>query len=231
MSIEAFLLKKPEMKIDADQSEQAFAAFLSISHKRPKKRLICLCGKYDNRIDNIGRGREQCYGPPMSPSSAAADQRLTLALYQPEIPQNAGTMLRLCACLGVDAAIVEPASFPASDRHFRRAGLDYLDHVAIRRHDSWRAFEAWRATTGRRLLLLTTKGGVPHVDFAFRPDDIVMVGRESAGAPDEVHAAAEAELRIPMREDLRSLNVAVAAAMALGEALRQTGGFSKGALA
>lgn len=154
--------------------------------------------------------------------------RLALALFQPEIPQNAGTMLRTCACLGVEAAIVEPASFPVSDRHFRRAGLDYLDAVDIARHASWRAFEDWRATTGRRLLLLTTKAATAHVDFAFRPDDILMVGRESAGVPDEVHARADAQLRIPMRENLRSLNVAVAAALVLGEALRQTGGFAKG---
>lgn len=167
---------------------------------------------------------------PSFPCSAAPP-RLALALYQPEIPQNAGTILRTCACLDVEAAIVEPASFPTSDRHFRRAGLDYLDDVAIHRHASWRAFEDWRATTGRRLLLLSTKGATAHVDFAFRPDDILMVGRESAGAPDEVHAAADAELRIPMRENLRSLNVAVAAALVLGEALRQTGAFSGGVLA
>lgn len=148
--------------------------------------------------------------------------KLTLALYQPDIPQNAGTMLRLCACLGIDAAIVEPAGFPVSDRHFRRAGMDYLDHVDIARHVSFPAFEAWRRTTGRRLALLTTQGETPYAEFAFRPDDIVMVGRESAGAPPEVHAAADARLVVPIRKELRSLNVAVAAAMVIGEALRQT---------
>ena len=149
---------------------------------------------------------------------------LMLALYQPDIPQNAGTMLRACACLGVSAAIVEPAGFPVSDRHFRRAGMDYLDHVEIARHVSLAAFEDWRRAAGRRLVLLTTKAAVPYTGFAFRPDDVLMVGRESAGVPDEVHAAADARIVIPIRSELRSLNVAVAAAMALGEAIRQTGG-------
>ncbi len=148
---------------------------------------------------------------------------LTLALFQPDIPQNAGTMLRACACLGVSAAIIEPAGFPTTDKHFRRAGMDYLDHVDIARHASWRAFEAWRGPSGRRLVLLTTRGETAYTDFAFRPDDILMVGRESAGAPEDVHAAADARIIIPVRHGLRSLNVAVAACMALGEALRQTG--------
>jgi tRNA (cytidine/uridine-2'-O-)-methyltransferase len=151
-----------------------------------------------------------------------------LALYQPDIPQNAGTMLRLCACLGLDAALIGPAGFPVSDRHFRRAGMDYLDHVDIAFHLSWRAFEDWRATKGRRLALLSTRGETNYTDFVFEPGDIVMVGRESAGAPEEVHASAQARLRVPLRAGLRSLNVAVAAAMVLGEALRQTGGFPQG---
>ena len=149
---------------------------------------------------------------------------LTLALYQPDIPQNCGTMLRMCACLGVSAAIIEPAGFPVSDRHFRRAGMDYLDSVAIDRHASWRAFEAWRAAGTRRLILLTTAGAMPYTDFAYAPDDILMVGRESAGVPEEVHACADARIVIPIRAGLRSLNVAVSAAMVLGEALRQTAG-------
>lgn len=157
---------------------------------------------------------------------SSADSSLCLALFQPEIPQNAGTMLRLCACLGVEAALIEPAGFPTSDRHFRRAGLDYLDHVRIVRHDSWRAFDDWRATSGRRLLLLSTRGATPYFDCAFRVNDILMVGRETAGASPEAHEAADATLRIPMRRNLRSLNVAVAAAMVLGEALRQIGGFA-----
>lgn len=153
-----------------------------------------------------------------------APTRLALALYQPDIPQNAGTMLRACACLGVDAAIVEPAGFPVSDRHFRRAGMDYLEHVDIARHVSFAAFENWRRAEGRRLVLLTTQGATPYLDFAFRPDDVLMVGRESAGVPPDVHAAADARIVVPIRPELRSLNVAVAAAMALGEAIRQTRG-------
>ncbi len=150
---------------------------------------------------------------------------ITLALYQPDIPQNCGTMLRLCACLGLGAAIVEPAGFPTSDRHFRRAGLDYLDALPIARHSSFAAFEAWRGAQAPipRLVLLSTRAAVAYTDFAFRPTDILMVGRESAGVPDAVHAAADARVVISMRPPLRSLNVAVAAAMVLGEALRQVG--------
>ena len=148
---------------------------------------------------------------------------LALALYQPDIPQNCGTMLRLCACLGVEASIIEPAGFPVSDRHFRRSGMDYLDAVTVTRHVSWRAFEDWRAPTGRRLVLLSTSAALPFTDFSFAPGDILMVGRESAGAPAEVHEAADARILIPIRPGMRSLNVAVCAAMALGEALRQTG--------
>lgn len=153
---------------------------------------------------------------------------LRLALYQPDIPQNCGTMLRACACLGVTAAIIEPAGFPVSDRHFRRSGMDYLDSVTIERHMSWRAFQEWRsaartAAGGPRLILLTTKGAARYTDIAYRPDDILMVGRESAGVPDDVHAAADERVVIPVAAGLRSLNVAVSAAMVLGEALRQTG--------
>jgi tRNA (cytidine/uridine-2'-O-)-methyltransferase len=156
-------------------------------------------------------------------SPATPSGRLTLALYQPDIPQNAGTMLRTCACLGVDAAIIEPAGFPVSDRHFRRAGMDYLDHVPIDRHVSFAAFEDWRARQGRRLVLLTTKGAVDYRGFGYQPGDILMVGRESAGVPDHVHDAADARVVIPIRQGLRSLNVAVAGTMVLGEALRQLG--------
>jgi tRNA (cytidine/uridine-2'-O-)-methyltransferase len=148
-----------------------------------------------------------------------------LALYQPDIPQNTGTMLRLAACLGVPVAIIEPAGFDVSDRNFRRAGLDYLDQVAIARHPSWRAFEAWRVGDGRRLVLATTKAATAYTDFAYRPEDVILLGRESAGVPEEVHAAADARLMIPMRPGLRSLNVAVAAAMLLGGVLRQTASF------
>ncbi|MEP9375268.1 tRNA (cytidine(34)-2'-O)-methyltransferase [Aquabacter sp. CN5-332] len=150
---------------------------------------------------------------------------MILALYCPDIAQNAGTCLRTGACLGVPVHIIEPAGFPVGNAAFRRAGMDYLDHVDFERHSSFAAFEARRRQEGRRLVLFTTKGARPFHDFAFRPDDALLFGRESAGVPDEVHAAADARLVIPLRSGLRSLNVAVAAGMALAEALRQTGLF------
>jgi tRNA (cytidine/uridine-2'-O-)-methyltransferase len=150
---------------------------------------------------------------------------MQIALFEPDIAQNTGTILRLAACLGVEAHIVEPAGFPTSDRAFRRAGMDYLDRVSLMRHVSWSAFEAWRRTQGHRLLLFTTKAAVSYLDHAYRPDDILLFGRESAGVPEAVHAEADVRLVIPMRPGLRSINVAMAAAMAVGEALRQTKGF------
>ncbi len=147
---------------------------------------------------------------------------MRIALYQPDIPQNTGTILRLCACLGIEAHIIAPAGFPTSDRAFRRAGMDYLDAVALVRHSSWEAFATWRRAQGVRLLLFTTAATLSYLDYRYRADDVLLFGRESAGVPAEVHAAAEARLRIPIRPGLRSLNVAVAAAMAAGEALRQT---------
>jgi tRNA (cytidine/uridine-2'-O-)-methyltransferase len=153
---------------------------------------------------------------------------MRIALYEPDIPQNTGTILRLAACLGVAAHIIEPAGFPVSDRAFRRAGMDYLDQVAIERHASFAAFAAWRAQAGLRLVLFTTAAATSYLDHAFHGDDVLLFGRESAGVPEAVHAAAQARVVIPMRPGLRSLNVAMAAAMALGEALRQTGGFPAG---
>lgn len=149
---------------------------------------------------------------------------MRLALYQPDIPQNAGTILRMAACLGVPVDIIEPAGFQFSDRHFRRAGLDYAQRAMVRRHPNWAAFAAQREG-GARLLLLTTRAEMAYTRFPFGADDVLLVGRESAGVPDEVHAAADARLRIPMVAGARSLNVAVAAAMVLGEALRQTEGW------
>jgi tRNA (cytidine/uridine-2'-O-)-methyltransferase len=146
---------------------------------------------------------------------------LWLALYEPDIAQNAGAMLRTCACLGVRAALIEPAGFPISDRHFRRSGMDYLDQVAIERHISWGAFSQWRRAAGKRLVLLTTRADQTLWDFDFQANDVIMVGRESAGVPREVHDEADARVRIAIRPALRSLNVSVAAAMALGEAMRQ----------
>lgn len=147
---------------------------------------------------------------------------MRIALFQPDIPQNTGTILRLCACLAVEAHIIEPAGFPVSDRHFRRAGMDYLDQVTIVRHDSWSKFQQWRIENGLRLVLFTTKGARAYLDHRYGDTDILLFGRESAGVPDHVAAAADARLVIPVRSGLRSLNVAMAAAMALGEALRQT---------
>jgi tRNA (cytidine/uridine-2'-O-)-methyltransferase len=150
---------------------------------------------------------------------------LRLALYQPDIPQNTGTLLRMAACLGAAVEIIEPAGFDVSDRHLRRSGLDYLDRVTVTRHRSWDAFSDWRRAENIRLVLATTQGALPYTGFAYRDGDCLLMGRESAGVPDAVHAAADARVVVPIRPDLRSLNVAVCAAMILGEALRQTGGF------
>ncbi len=156
--------------------------------------------------------------------SAPSDQPapdLRLALYQPDIPQNTGTLLRTGACLSVAVDLIEPAGFAVTDRNLRRAGLDYLDEAMLTRHDDWSAFDAARRSAGRRLVLLTTRGATDYRDFAFMPDDVIMVGRESAGVPDTVHETADARLIVPMRPGLRSLNVAIAAALVVGEALRQ----------
>ncbi len=146
---------------------------------------------------------------------------MRIALYEPDIPQNTGTILRLGACLGLESHIIEPAGFPTSDRAFRRAGMDYLDQVALVRHASWDDFEAWRRAAGARLVLFTTRAPQSYLDHAFREDEVLLFGRESAGVPDRVYEAADARLRIPLRAGLRSLNVAMACAMAAGEALRQ----------
>ncbi len=149
---------------------------------------------------------------------------MRIALYQPDIPQNAGTIMRTAACLGLAVDLIEPAGFDASDRSLRRAGLDYLAHLDLRRHESWAAFQQWRAAQSipQRLVLLTTKATTPFTAATFAPSDILLLGRESAGVPDAVHDSADLRVRIPMRPGLRSLNVAVAAAMITAEALRQT---------
>ena len=149
-----------------------------------------------------------------------------VALYEPDIPQNTGTILRLCACVGLAAHIIEPAGFPVTDRAFRRAGMDYLDAVELARHASFADFETWRRAQGLRLVLLTTAAERSYLDFTYTERDVLLLGRESAGVPQAVHEAADARLRIPMRGGLRSLNVAIAAAMVAGEAVRQTGGSS-----
>lgn len=150
-----------------------------------------------------------------------------LALYQPDIPQNTGTILRMAACLGVAVDVIGPTGFDMTDRALRRAGLDYLAHVDLARHVSFAAFEVKCHSQGRRLVLLTTRAEVDHTAFQFRPHDILMLGRESAGVPETVHRAAQARIRVPMQPGLRSLNIAVAAAIVLGEALRQTDGFGR----
>lgn len=144
---------------------------------------------------------------------------MRLVLYEPDIPQNTGTLFRLAACLGLAVDLIEPCGFLMDDRRLRRAGMDYLDRVEIVRHRSWQAYQ--QAPRGR-LVLLTTRGEWAYTAFAFQAGDSLMVGRESAGAPPEVHEAADARVFVPMRPGLRSINVALAAAMVLGEALRQT---------
>ncbi|MBU1315065.1 MAG: tRNA (cytidine(34)-2'-O)-methyltransferase [Alphaproteobacteria bacterium] len=147
---------------------------------------------------------------------------LRIALYQPDIPGNTGTILRLAACLGLGVDIIEPAGFDISDRNLKRAGMDYLASVALTRHVDWQAFESWRAASGRRLVLASTKAAVPYVEHAFLPEDVLLFGRESAGVPNHVHDAADARILIPMVDGQRSINVAMSAAMIAGEALRQT---------
>src|SRR5258707_2649148 len=143
-------------------------------------------------------------------------------LYQPDIPQNAGALLRLAACLGVAVDIVEPCGFIFDDRRLRRAGMDYLGKVDLVRHAGWDAYRA--AAGGSRLVLLTTRAADSYADFVFRADDRLLLGRESAGVPDAIHESADARLKVPMRPGLRSLNVALAGAIVLAEALRRTGG-------
>ena len=151
---------------------------------------------------------------------------MRLALYQPDIPPNTGTLRRLGACLGIPIDVIEPCGFPFSDRSFRRAALDYLEHAEYARHVSWEAFhDVLREHPDARLILLTTKVDMRYVDFRFKPNDTLMVGRETAGVEDKIHQAADARIRIPMVPGARSINVAIAAAMVLGEAIRQVEGF------
>jgi len=149
---------------------------------------------------------------------------MRLALYQPDIPQNAGTMLRLAACLGVAVDLIEPAGFVMTDKHLRRAGMDYLEHTELVRHRSWQAYIDQPARQGR-LILLTTRASDDYIDFRYAKDDTLMVGRESDGVPDAVRQFVDGAVRVPMVAHMRSLNVAVTAAMVLGEALRQTNQF------
>ena len=152
---------------------------------------------------------------------------MRIALYEPDIPQNTGTILRLCACLGIEAHIIEPSGFPVTDRAFRRAGMDYIDNVSIARHGSFAAFEAWRRRERLQLVLLTTAAERSYLDHKFTASQVLLFGRESAGVPATVHERADVRLRIPMQSGMRSLNIAVAAAMVTGEALRQTRDFAR----
>jgi tRNA (cytidine/uridine-2'-O-)-methyltransferase len=149
-----------------------------------------------------------------------------LALYQPDIANNTGTLIRLGACLGTTIHIIHPTGFIFSAKSLARAGLDYVDHAAVREHASWAQFDTWRRGENRRLVLLTTKAETSAYAVAYEPNDILMVGRESAGVPDAVADAADVRVRIPMRSGLRSINVALAATLILGEAKRQTDGFT-----
>lgn len=148
---------------------------------------------------------------------------MRLALYEPDIPQNLGAFIRLAACLGTPLDIIEPCGFPVDDKRIRRAAMDYYDLAQLRRHDSWAAFQ--RDRLPGRLVLLTTSGAIALPQAIFRPDDTLLLGRESAGVPAEVHAAADLRVRVPLQKGARSLNVALAAAMVLSDALRQTSGF------
>jgi tRNA (cytidine/uridine-2'-O-)-methyltransferase len=148
---------------------------------------------------------------------------IEIALFQPDIAPNAATIIRMAACLGLKVTIIEPAGFAWTDSSFKRAGLDYLDRAVVRRSPSWQAFR--EETKTRRLVLLSTKATLPYSQFGFTGTDIILTGQESAGVPEEVHEAVEARILIPMKPGERSLNVSLACAMAIGEALRQTAGF------
>jgi tRNA (cytidine/uridine-2'-O-)-methyltransferase len=171
-----------------------------------------------------GRASANLAHGPCERENDGRDQ-MRLALYQPDIPQNAGTILRLGACLGVPVDVIGPAGFDISDRALRRAALDYLAHADLTRHESWEAFCRWRVERSpHRLVLVSAHAQLSYLSFEFASTDVLLLGRESGGVPPTVARAADAAVRIPIRAGLRSLNVAVAAAMVLGEALRQTGG-------
>lgn len=147
---------------------------------------------------------------------------INIALYQPDIPQNLGAMMRLCACMGAPLHIIEPCGFPFDERKIRRSGMDYIEHVNYTRHNAWDDFKA--STNGQRVILMTTKGAMPYTDFEFQDGDILLAGQESAGVPEDIHKAAHARIVIPMAGQARSLNIVNATSMILGEALRQTKG-------
>lgn len=151
---------------------------------------------------------------------------IRIALYQPDIPGNTGTILRLAACLGLGVDLIEPAGFDVSDRNLKRAGMDYLAMAALTRHVNFERFDEGLRVENRRLILASTKAALPYTEFAFEPGDTLLFGRESAGVPESVHERADHRVLIPMVEGQRSINLAVSVAMIVGEALRQTGGFA-----
>lgn len=146
---------------------------------------------------------------------------MKLALYQPDIAQNLGTTLRTAACFGADVEVIAPCGFPFDDRKIRRAGMDYIDHVNYKLHDSWDDFKNWAANNSRRIVLLSSKATCIYTDFSFQPDDILLAGRESAGVPDDVAEYCQHKVTIPMQPAMRSLNVAISVAIVLSEAMRQ----------
>lgn len=151
---------------------------------------------------------------------------IRIALYQPDIPGNTGTILRLAACLGLGVDLIEPAGFDVSDRNLKRAGMDYLAMAALTRHVNFERFDEGLRVENRRLILASTKAALPYTEFAFEPGDTLLFGRESAGVPESVHERADYRVLIPMVEGQRSINLAVSVAMIVGEALRQTHGFA-----
>jgi tRNA (cytidine/uridine-2'-O-)-methyltransferase len=170
--------------------------------------------------------------PPTRPSGPGKARTppalsLDLALYQPDIAQNTGTLIRLCACMGLTLHVIHPAGFPISPKTLARAGLDYVEHASLKEHDSFEAFDAWRIGAGRRLVLLTTKSSQSAYEVEYKAGDILMLGRESAGVPDAVADRSDVRIRIPMRPGLRSINVALAGSMIVGEAMRQIGRFTE----
>jgi tRNA (cytidine/uridine-2'-O-)-methyltransferase len=155
---------------------------------------------------------------------------MRIALYQPDIAGNVGTIIRMAACLGVTCDIIHPCGFAFSERGMKRAGMDYVAQASVSQHDNWAAFEAMAASKGRRIVLLSSKASVPLTGAIFMPNDIILMGSESSGVPESVHSRADLRVHIPMKDEFRSLNVAVAAGIALAEGLRQTGQFPKGAV-
>lgn len=185
----------------------------------PNRRAKKTDGSEDG-VSRIGRSLQKDRRQDIRLPVMSSDPSLSIALYQPDMPTNTGAILRLGACLEVPIDIIEPCGFIWDDKKLKRVAMDYIDHCRYVRHKDWESFK--RSSHGRRLVLLTTKGAVPYGTFSFQKDDILLLGRESAGVPQSIHDQADARLYIPMKEGLRSLNVALSAAMVLGEALRQT---------